>query len=128
MFHFGHIRYVISCRLFWKNIQLNRLKISTLISIISLQQYLYFKQAFMATLYLTIFGMIISVIDSIIYFTSMWQKDKLFILHVLFFIPFFVCGLVSIIGSSAHKDSLSTIVGSGTLICYIACCGSTCQF
>jgi hypothetical protein len=72
--------------------------------------------------------MIIAVIGTIAYFTSMWQKDKLLVLHILYFIPFFVCGLVSIMGSSVHKESLSGLIGSGTFPYYIACCGSTCQF
>ena len=53
----------------------------------------------MATLYLTTFGMIISLVDSAIYFTKMWQKDKLVIMHGLYFLAFFIAGMVAIAGT-----------------------------
>ena len=60
----------------------------------------------MATLYLTTFGMIISIADSVIYFTKMWQKDKLVVLNGVYFLVFFITGIVAIAGTSDHATNL----------------------
>ena len=70
----------------------------------------------MGTLYFSIFGMIIAFIDTIIYFTSLWQKDKLVILHGLYFLGFFICGMVAILGTDAHSSALSALPGTSILL------------
>jgi hypothetical protein len=69
----------------------------------------------MALTYLAILGFMIVVSNTAVYFTSFTQKERMIWLHVIFYLAFFICGIVALAQQpdySAHMTGLSTQAGA----------------
>ena len=57
-------------------------------------------QGVMATLYLSIFGMVIVTANTIVLFMKFLSRGKLIWIHILYFLSIFICGIVALAGST----------------------------
>lgn len=63
----------------------------------------------MALLYLSIFGFVITIADTVLLFFKFTQKDKLLWFHVAYYLAFLVCGCVALSDKdyNSYMNSLS---------------------
>jgi hypothetical protein len=61
------------------------------------------NKAYMCLVYLSIFGLVISVSDTVLFFYKFSQKDKILWFQVIYFLVFLIAGIIAL----ADKDYLS---------------------
>jgi hypothetical protein len=69
----------------------------------------------MACLYISIIGFVITVADTVLFFYKFTQKDKVLWFHLVYFLMFFITGLVAIAPkdyTSGLKDLNGIVPGS----------------
>lgn len=72
----------------------------------------------MALLYLSIFGLVITIANTILLFFKFTQKEKLLWFHVGYYLAFLICGCIAL----SNKDYKSYMNGlSGKLLTDPAC-------
>jgi hypothetical protein len=64
----------------------------------------------MALLYLSIFGLVIAVADTILLFFKFTQKEKLLWFHLAYYLAFLTCGSVAL-ANKDYKDYMSNLNG-----------------
>lgn len=64
----------------------------------------------MCTLYLSIFGFVVCVIDTIIFFYKFTQKDKMLVFHIIYFLMLFISGMVTLV-DPVFEQHMTSLVG-----------------
>jgi putative effector of murein hydrolase len=64
----------------------------------------------MALLYLSIFGLVIAIADTILLFVKFTQKEKLVWFHVCFYTTFLICGCVALTNKD-YKTYMNNLNG-----------------
>lgn len=64
----------------------------------------------MAITYLAIFGFIIVVADTIVFFTQFSQKERIIWIHLIFYLAMFICGIVALAGGSEHYGNMMSLL------------------
>jgi hypothetical protein len=62
----------------------------------------------MGALYLSIIGFVINLADTIIFMVEFSQKDKIVYFHGVFFLAFFICGIVAV-SNPAYDELMSSL-------------------
>ena len=66
----------------------------------------------MATTYMAIFGLVIVVLDTAVHFTKFSQKERILWIHIIFYLAFFICGIVALAGGSEYLASMIALTTS----------------
>lgn len=64
---------------------------------------------------MSIFGLVIVLADTIVYFTKFTQKERLVWLHAAFYLAMLVCGIVALAGGADYKSRMDNFLLSSTL-------------
>lgn len=100
MFQLKHFRNVCSCHiLFLHFLNHNRADCQGLFKI-TLWMYKFEDVGFMATTYISIFGFVIVVANTIVFFTEFSQKERILWIHIIFYLSMFISGIVALAGGA----------------------------
>lgn len=69
---------------------------------------------FMAITYMSIFGLVIVLADTIVHFTKFTQKERLIWLHGAFYLAMLICGIVALVGGADYKSRMDSYLLSST--------------
>lgn len=64
---------------------------------------------------MSIFGLVIVVANTAVHFTDFSQKERVLWIHLVFYLSFFICGLVALVGGSDYLNYMLGLATSGNL-------------
>lgn len=64
----------------------------------------------MAATYISIFGFVIVVANTIVFFTDFSQKERILWLHIVFYLAMFISGIVALVGNPQHLEEMTKML------------------
>lgn len=70
--------------------------------------YLYFDWGYLAVTYVAILGCVVVGADTAVFFTKFTQKERVVVIHSLFYLALLISGITALVGQSEYRSRIIT--------------------